>query len=133
MSAHEFVRTRGARARLAIAGLAAIAAAFPLEFRAFASGAAVRVATAEPSSVAPQDRAAPATRSSAAQPGNSLPPITSWEVRLAALDPARPIEYLELAEEVADGLAASATATTASQPGSYLVNISLPALVICSR
>jgi hypothetical protein len=117
MSAHEFVRTRGARARLAIAGLAAVAAAFPLEFSAFAGDATVRVATAEPSSVSPQERAVPAARSSATQAGGALAPIASWEVRLAALDPARPIEYLELAEEVADGLAADATGTTAPQPG----------------
>jgi hypothetical protein len=43
------------------------------------------------------------------------PPIRSFdlEARLTALDPARPIEYLELAEEVAEGLASGDNADRA--------------------
>jgi hypothetical protein len=58
---------------------------------------------------------ASSAQASTARATSSVAPIASWEARLAALDPARPIEYLELAEEVADGLPRANAGQAAAQ------------------
>lgn len=56
------------------------------------------------SSASTSSQTATRTPAAAAAPGEDAPKIR-WQSRLARLDPSRPIEYLELAEEVADGAA----------------------------
>lgn len=58
---------------------------------------------------APRESAETAVRQAEAAPsGRPAPSSEPWDARLSQLDPARPIEYLELAEEIADGLAKDA-------------------------